>query len=293
MLKRTLTVVAIVFALSGLTLAADNYMGVEQVGGGTNTIYVTQTGSNKTLTGPGDIFGGTDNAAYQNAPTSNKLSVYQRDGATVQDAVITQVGGTTNWVVVRQTGDLAYAQITDIAGTSNYVNLKAQGNGSELYLTRTAGTSNYGELQQGNGDLIRLTQTAVGSNYFPNDGASPLAGLGIDQQYSTNDTIVGLTAGSNADGRFLDTAVDALQDAGGNNRLVIKQRGDDNTVGFRQTATGGNNELEILQTGGGNTALVIQTSEINSTMNIHQSGSAYLSICQQTSVGSGVINIVQ
>jgi hypothetical protein len=254
--KLSAILLSAVMLVSGLTLAADNSIYIDQAGDNA-TVTVTQDGSGNTVRGlPGAGTSNTTPASIQG--DGNQVSVSQvGSGNTVRLGVNTTSGTTViNYALSSSTNSNATIDIGSgqTPGNDNTINITQSGNaatanvqsrgaGNTATIATSGGANNSATIGM-TGDNITgsITTTLGGGNAVSLDLQSPGGSASVTAGGATNTVTVQQTGG------------------GSGHQATVELLGSSNTVGIQQQGTAGDNIANIKSAGSGNTFSITQNN---------------------------------
>jgi hypothetical protein len=254
--KLSAIILSVVMLITGLTMAADNSIYIDQAGDNA-TVTVSQDGSGNVVRGlPGAGTSDTTPASIQG--DGNQVSVSQiGSGNTVKLGVKTTTGQTViNYALTSSMNSNAVIDIGSgqTPGNANTVNITQSGNaatanvmsrgaGNTATIDTSGGANNSATIGM-TGDNITgsITTTLGGGNDISLDLQSPGGSASVTAGGSTNTVTVQQTGG------------------GSGHQATVELLGSGNTVGIQQQGTLGDNIANIKSAGSGNTFSVNQNN---------------------------------
>jgi hypothetical protein len=254
--KLSAILLSAVMLISGLTLAADNSIYIDQAGDNAS-VTVTQDGSANVVRGlPGAGTSETTPASIQG--DGNQVDVSQiGSGNTVKLGVKTTTGQTViNYALTNSTNSSAVIDIgtAQVPGNANTVNITQDGNAAIANVTSrgagntatidTSGGANNSATIGMMGDNITgsITTTLGGGNEISLDLQSPGGSATVTAGGATNTVTVQQTGG------------------GSGHQATVELLGSSNTVGILQQGAAGDNIVNIKSAGSGNTFSINQNN---------------------------------
>jgi hypothetical protein len=254
--KLSAMLLSVVMLVTGLALAADNSIYIDQAGDNA-AVTVTQDGSGNVVRGlPGAGTSNTTPASIQG--DGNQVSVSQiGSGNTVKLGVKTTTGQTViNYALSNSMNsnaaiDIGTAQTPANANTVNITQsgnaatakVLSRGSNNTATIATSGGANNLANIGM-NGDNITgsVTTTLGGGNTIELDLASPGGFASVTAGGSTNTVTVQQTGG------------------GSGHQATVELLGSGNTVGIQQQGTAGDNIANVKSAGSGNTFSINQNN---------------------------------
>jgi hypothetical protein len=254
--KLSAILLSAVMLATGLTMAADNSIYVDQAGDNA-TVTVVQDGGGNVVRGlPGAGTSDTTPASIQG--DGNQVSVSQiGSGNTVKLGVKTTTGQTvinyalTNSMNSNAVIDIGSGQVPGNANTINITqdgnaataNVRSRGAGNTATIDTSGGANNSATIGM-TGDNITgtITTTLGGGNDVSLDLQSPGGSASVTAGGSTNTVTVQQTGGASG------------------HQTTVELLGSGNTVGIQQQGAAGDNIANIKSAGSGNTFSINQNN---------------------------------
>jgi hypothetical protein len=254
--KLSAILLSIVMLITGLALASDNSIYIDQAGDNAS-VTVDQDGSANVVRGlPGAGTSETTPASIQG--DGNQVSVSQiGSGNTVKLGVKTTTGQTIiNYSLTGSTNSNAVIDIgsAQVPGNANTINITQDGNASTANVMsrgagntatiNTSGGANNSATIGMIGDNITgsITSTLGGGNDISLDLQSPGGSASVTAGGATNTVTIQQTGG------------------GSGHQATVELLGSSNTVGIQQQGTLGDNIVNIKSAGSGNTFSINQNN---------------------------------
>jgi hypothetical protein len=254
--KLSAILLSAVMLITGLALAADNSIYIDQAGDNA-TVTINQDGSGNVVRGlPGAGTSETTPASIQG--DGNQVSVSQiGSGNTVKLGVKTTTGHTVvNYALTSSMNSSAVIDIgsAQTPGNANTINITQSGNAATANV-RSRGAGNTATVDTSGGDnnsatigmtgdniTGSITTTLGGGNTISLDLQSPGGSASVIAGGATNTVTVQQTGG------------------GSGHQATVELLGSSNTVGIQQQGTAGDNIANIKSAGSGNTFSINQNN---------------------------------
>jgi hypothetical protein len=254
--KLSAILLSAVMLVTGLTLAADNSIYIDQAGDNAS-VTVNQDGSANVVRGlPGAGTSETTPASIQG--DGNQVSVSQiGSGNTVKLGVKTTTGQTViNYALTNSTNSSAVIDVgtAQVPGNANTVNITQDGNASIANVT-SRGAGNTATINTSGGANNSATIGMTGDNITGSITTTLGAGNDISLDLQSPGGSATVTAGGSTN------TVTVQQTGGGSgHQAVVELLGSGNTVGIQQQGAAGDNITNIKSAGSGNTFSINQNN---------------------------------
>ena len=296
--KLTAILLSVAMLVTGVALAADNSIYIDQ-SGSNSAISITQDGYGNVVKGidsgnttPATIYGINNAVTVNQVGISNTLSLGIQtttggtttlpDGSTVSVPTInysvtgnnaTAVIDSNNsgsgssegtYIDIEQTGNYANANI-NVLGNNNALKAVTSGGDNNSVVATVKGNNNIDNIVlTGDSNSVNLSQgtALLGSNNnsvgIKANGASNT--FGITQTGGTNGNSVSIGGYGTDTLSGSSNSVTVSQSGANDNSLVLGLTGSSNTVGVTQTATAGNNVANLKVNGSSSNITISQTN---------------------------------
>ena len=296
--KLTAILLSVAMLVTGVALAADNSIYIDQ-SGSNSAISITQDGYGNVVKGidsgnttPATIYGinnavtvnqvGISNTLSLGIQTTNGGTTTLPDGSTVSVPTInysvtgnnaTAVINSNNsgsgssegtYIDIEQTGNYANANI-NVLGNNNALKAVTSGGDNNSVVATVKGNNNIDNIVlTGDSNSVNLSQgtALLGSNNnsvgIKANGASNT--FGITQTGGTNGNSVSIGGYGTDTLSGSSNSVTVSQSGANDNSLVLGLTGSSNTVGVTQTATAGNNVANLKVNGSSSNITISQTN---------------------------------
>ena len=296
--KLTAILLSVAMLVTGVALAADNSIYIDQ-SGSNSAISITQDGYGNVVKGidsgnttPATIYGINNAVTVNQVGISNTLSLGIQtttggtttlpDGSTVSVPTInysvtgnnaTAVINSNNsgsgssegtYIDIEQTGNYANANI-NVLGNNNALKAVTSGGDNNSVVATVKGNNNIDNIVlTGDSNSVNLSQgtALLGSNNnsvgIKANGASNT--FGITQTGGTNGNSVSIGGYGTDTLSGSSNSVTVSQSGANDNSLVLGLTGSSNTVGVTQTATAGNNVANLKVNGSSSNITISQTN---------------------------------
>jgi hypothetical protein len=254
--KLSAILLSAVMLVTGLALAADNSIYIDQAGDNA-TVTVNQDGSANVVRGlPGAGTGNTTPASIMGDGT--QVSVSQiGSGNTVKLAVANTTGTTiVNYALTNSMNSNAIIDIgsAQTPGNSNTINITQDGNAATANVM-SRGAGNTATIDTSGGANNSATIGMVGDNITGSITTTLGAGNNISLDLQSPGGSAAVTAGG------ATNTVTVQQTGGGSgHQAVVQLLGSSNTVGIQQQGSLGDNIANINSAGSGNTFSIQQNN---------------------------------
>jgi hypothetical protein len=254
--KVSAILLSVVMLVTGLTMAADNSIYIDQAGDNAS-VTVTQDGSANVVRGlPGAGTSETTPASIQG--DGNQVDVSQiGSGNTVKLGVKTTTGQTViNYALTNSTNSSAVIDVgtAQVPGNANTVNITQDGNASIANVT-SRGAGNTATINTSGGANNSATIGMIGDNIT----GSITTTLGAGNDISLDLQSPGGSATVTAGGSTNTVTVQQTGDGSGH-QAVVELLGSGNTVGIQQQGIAGDNIANVKSAGSGNTFSINQNN---------------------------------
>jgi hypothetical protein len=254
--KLSAILLSAVMLITGLTLAADNSIYIDQAGDNAS-ITVNQDGSANVVRGlPGAGTSETTPASIQG--DGNQVDISQiGSGNTVKLGVKTTTGQTViNYALTNSTNSSAVIDVgtAQVPGNANTVNITQDGNAAIANVT-SRGDGNTATINTSGGANNSATIGMIGDNITGSITTTLGAGNDISLDLQSPGGSATVTAGGSTN------TVTVQQTGGGSgHQAVVELLGSGNTVGIQQQGAAGDNIANIKSAGSGNTFSINQNN---------------------------------